>query len=1625
MQYRVLGKFEVGRDGVGVDVGTYRQKSLLAYLLTTPNKIVSTDQIIDALWGEEAGADKQNALWVHISAVRKALEPAREKRSEGTILLTRAPGYLLQVDPQDVDALQFEQMAAEGRALADTDPAAASLVLSEALALWRGHAYEEFMYEAFASAEIARLEELRLETVEARIDADLRRGMSGELVSELESLIRQYPLRERFTGQAMLALYRSGRQAEALRQYQFLKSRLGEELGIEPSSQIRKLEEQIVTGDPALEPATTLAVAGTGPQPGLAVRGYELRDKLGEGGYGLVYRAYQPTVGREVAIKVIRPELANDPAFIRRFEAEAQLVARLEHPHIVPLYDYWREPDAAYLVMRLMGRGSLSDVIDSTALSPERAAKVIQQIAGALHAAHRSGVAHGDIKPQNILIDSAGNAFLGDFAIALGAGDGKPGRVLDTPYASPEQLATNEASPAGDIYSFAVAIAQALTGLRGEPAQVLGALPGAVARVVDKATDPDPAARYADIEAFAQDAIGELAGGEEVPEPVELGEVENPYMGLRPFDQTDSALFFGRDRLVTRLVTRLGEQGQRSRMVAVVGPSGSGKSSVVKAGLLPALRQGALPGSDQWFTVDMTPAPHPFEELESALTRVAVDPPPTMLEQLAASESGLRRVVRQVLPEGSQLLLVVDQFEELFTQVGEDTADRFIDTLVDTVRDAHSNVRIIITLRADFYDRPLRHRGLGELLREGTEVITPMSPEELEQAIARPAAMVGVAFEPSLVAQLVADVVDRPGALPLLQFTLTDLFDNRSSATIPLTDYEAVGGVSGALVSRADGLLAGLSPNSQDAAHQVFLRLVTLGEGSEDTRRRVLEAELRQLSVESRDLDQILEVFGRHRLLSFDRDPITRGPTVEISHEALLTQWKRLRDWIDEARHDVGNQRRLAQAMNEWTAAGQATDYLLRGGQLDQLSGWAAVTSLPLSGPEASFLESSLAERERTQREQREQEERTTEAERSARQRLRLLSVVGIAAVVVAVLAVFAFVQRQTARDSEADAVAAQAETQEALDRAVVAESKALAAEAVVERSRRSLELASEANRMLDEDPELSLLLAIEAARVTVEDGFVKQQAVDALHWAIQKNAVIYPVDNDAPVAVRSGPLGVRGVYAIPPAELAALAASATDRAFSEGECAQLFPGEPCPDPSVALPNGLTIDVGDESYGVRANGPGALAGTQVEFVTVQDISVLYEEWNRFWGDTGIYVSHLSTDPSGEIGRRQSEGFPVPDVAQLAQPGAVTEFGQAGLGLDLSLLLEETRLEEDFGPSLMEQVTVTSDATPSDAVYGIPLQVNLKGLVFYPKAAFAAAGYELPATWDELMALSRQMVADGRSPWCMGFESVGPHGWPGTDWIESLVIREAGPEFYDDWATHRVPFDSEVVRSAAALFDELVSTPGFVWLGKEKISQLNVFFALIPELERDEPACWLFHQGDFATGFLSAATELGRDVDFFVLPPIDPSRPTPILGGGTYASALSDRPEVRVFLEHLASPEWGEFLASQQGSGFISPNARFDTDHYGAEAKESERSVRSYIGIATRDAIAAGAWRYDASDLMPVEIGHYTADGLGAFLQGMMDYVDGVRTMDQVLADIEAAWVALEQEETEVEDDDGT
>jgi transcriptional regulator with XRE-family HTH domain len=396
---------------------------------------------------------------------------------------------------------------------------------------------------------------------------------------------------------------------------------------------------------------------------GRAIRGYELGERLGTGGFGVVYRATQPLIEREVAIKIILPKYADHPDFIRRFEAEAQLVARLEHPYIVPLYDYWREPGVAYLVMRWLRGGSLVDQLREGPLPLETVAMLLEQIGAALHAAHRFGVIHRDLKPANVLLDEDGNGYLADFGIAKDLGDPdledptRSAAIIGSPaYASPEQIRSQPVKPQADIYGLGVLLYEMLSGSKpflgptpidyiqqhlNEELPPLEAQP-ALDPVIRRATAKDPRERYGDVPGLLADFRQVLALEERVAAVVPAvpyavaapeAELENPYKGLRAFGEADAADFFGREMLTQELLGAMaeaddeqvrGSQQELARFLAVVGPSGSGKSSVVQAGLIPALRQGGLPGSEKWFVVDLQPGAHPFEELEAALLRIAV-----------------------------------------------------------------------------------------------------------------------------------------------------------------------------------------------------------------------------------------------------------------------------------------------------------------------------------------------------------------------------------------------------------------------------------------------------------------------------------------------------------------------------------------------------------------------------------------------------------------------------------------------------------------------------------------------------------------------------------------------------------------------------------------------------------------------------------------------------------------------------------------------------------------------------------------------------------------------------------------------------------------------------------------
>ena len=243
MHFRILGPLEVVEDGRSLELGGPRQRALLAILLLRANQVVSADRLIDELWGGDAPRTAAKAAQVYVSKLRKQIGDAR--------LATRAPGYVLLLDKSELDLFEFERLVGEAR---QADPGKASELLREALALWRGEPLGDLGYEAFAQTEIARLEELRLTAVEERVDADLAAGRHRELLGELEALVAAHPLRERFAGQLMLALYRAGRQADALQAYKATRRILSEELGLEPTPALQRIEKAILTQDPELDP---------------------------------------------------------------------------------------------------------------------------------------------------------------------------------------------------------------------------------------------------------------------------------------------------------------------------------------------------------------------------------------------------------------------------------------------------------------------------------------------------------------------------------------------------------------------------------------------------------------------------------------------------------------------------------------------------------------------------------------------------------------------------------------------------------------------------------------------------------------------------------------------------------------------------------------------------------------------------------------------------------------------------------------------------------------------------------------------------------------------------------------------------------------------------------------------------------------------------------------------------------------------------------------------------------------------------------------------------------------------------------------------------------------------------
>jgi serine/threonine protein kinase/WD40 repeat protein/DNA-binding winged helix-turn-helix (wHTH) protein len=1107
---RVFGGMGIGQGDGPVSVGGPKLRRLLALLVVRSGSTVSLDWLEEHLWDDDERPEPTTpTLRTYIARLRRSLAQ--------DWIETEASGYRFTAPDESVEHRRFAMLRAEASRARDiNDPQNALNFLDEALALWRGDPFRELEDLDWARADIEQLKIDRLEMLEERWDAVLALGRHTQITGELAAFTAEHGLRDRAARQFALALHRSGRTTEALRVIDEHRRTLADQSGLEPSSEIVELEDALLRGDASL----------TVEKTGRPLRGYRLIEEIGSGAFSVVWRGVQPSVNRDVAVKQIRAELASQPEFIRRFEAEAQLVARIEHPHIVPMIDFWRDPDSAYLVMRWLRGGTLEQRLDDGPMAVEATLTLARQIGGALSAAHARGVVHRDVKAANILFDEDGHAFLTDFGIALDvaeAPDVEVGVSQGSPaYASPEQIRHETLGPRADLFSLGVVIFECMTGslpFRDSsslehlvkrqlhaPFPLLSEwrsdVPAAIVEAVAKATAKDPAARFASVGEFV-DALesGDVGQRRTKTSPQLSDDLENPYKGLRAFDDGDSDQFFGRERLTAELIDHLGRDTVASRCLVVVGPSGSGKSSIVRAGLAPALRAGAVDGSADWFSTVMVPGVDPFESLEAALLRIAVNPPPSLLSQLRDGERGVLRGIRRCLAsEGQTVLVVIDQFEEIFTGASSEDANAFLDALAIAVDEPSSPLRLIATLRADYYHRPLEHTTFAPILKRSAVEVTPMAGDELERAIVKPAEVLGINFEEGLVSRIAADAAGQRSPLPLLQYTLSELFDRRIGNQLTASAYDEIGGLSGALSARAEAIHAEASEPERVAIRRIFGRMTNPGEEAADLRRRVPVGDLG----DDASTQWVLDRFGSARLITFDRDVATREPTVEVAHEALLREWPRLVAWLDEDADLLRSADAVADAATAWDESGRTETDLYRGGRLDN------AVDLALTGPDRlrpidnEFIDASRASAEKERGEE----------QRRVRRLRRLAAGVGVA-LVFALVAAGVAVDQQRRANEQADRAEAQTELAEA--QTEVAEREASTALAATEQAELAT-LMSRSAAIAPEDQELAMLLALEAHRrmpgAETEQVVMSALGASTLTTRVSRLAPVHDVEN-------------------------------------------------------------------------------------------------------------------------------------------------------------------------------------------------------------------------------------------------------------------------------------------------------------------------------------------------------------------------------------------------------------------------------------------------------------------------------------------------------------------------------
>ncbi len=786
--------------------------------------------------------------------------------------------------------------------------------------------------------------------------------------------------------------------------------------------------------------------------PGASLRQYELIRELGHGGMGRVFLARDTKLGRRVAIKVLS---RTSSTVAGRFLLEARTTARLNHENIIVIHEVDEHAGVPYMVLEYLEGSSLRELIRRGAVPPSRAVEIIVPVLRALVRAHGAGVMHRDLKPENIFVTTSGTIKVLDFGIAKllsqaerPAGDDGGQRPSDlsltgggalvgtVPYMAPEQLLCEPVDHRADLWAVGIVLWEMCAG-----EHPLAPVSGAT--VVASACQPDvpmpaaaripglPPALEAAIDACLrkrpEQRVGSAADLLGMLEPLAMtravrarsGE-DNPYPGLVAFQETDADRFFGRAREAARVASRLREQP----LLAIVGPSGVGKSSLIRAGVVPLLRAS----ESSWDVLALRPGRHPMSALAHLATTLSASGqrPVDALADAQALEARIRvepghlaALLRaQALFRRTSMLIFVDQFEELYTLVA-DPAERlaFTRALTAIADDAESPLRVVVSMRSDLLDRVGEDRELLAELTRGLIFLQPLGRDALREALTQPLEAVDYRFESDdLVVEMIAALDSAPGALPLLQFTCRRLWETRDRGRRMLTraSYDELGGVAGALSTHADEVLAGLPVAAQRIIRLMFQRLVT----PERTRALADVDELLALPAPRDEIQAALDVLAQARLVVVQTRADEHNASVEIAHESLIERWPTLRRWLDEAQDDAAYLQQLRTAARQWAARGRAQGVLWRGDDALEARAWRARYRGELTAGEQDFLRAVFALADRAQR-------------------VRLAVAGGLVALllVVVIVGAIALVSvRNAERDTRAQMVRAQQEADRARD---------------------------------------------------------------------------------------------------------------------------------------------------------------------------------------------------------------------------------------------------------------------------------------------------------------------------------------------------------------------------------------------------------------------------------------------------------------------------------------------------------------------------------------------------------------------------------------------------------------